>query len=107
MNEKLRLKTEVIFILIWLLWLPVLAGEASTMPAPSPIVLPRIKGEVVLDGFSNESAWNGIPYYSTVGLIPNAGQRPIHPTDIMLAYDDTYLYIAAEMEEPHVWATLV
>lgn len=97
MNGKIRLNQEVIFILIWLLCLNVFAGEASTAPSPSPILLPRINGEVVLDGFSNESAWNGIPYYSTVGLIPNAGQKPQHPTDIMLAYDDNYLYIAGRL----------
>lgn len=111
MKNKLFLKNEHYFNLNYFAWvsvfifffsLHVFADEASTTPSPSPIELPRIHGKVILDGLSNEAAWSGIPYYSTVGLIPDSGKKPAQPTDIFLAYDDNYLYVAGRLydDEP-------
>lgn len=37
----------------------------------------------------------------------NKKSSPKFNTRIKMLYDDTYLYIAAELEEPHIWGTLL
>ena len=38
---------------------------------------------------------------------PIAASGPTWPTHVKMLWDDEYFYVAAELEEPHVWATLL
>ena len=57
-----------------------------------PIKIPRIKSPVVLDGLSNESAWEGIQPLSLLMRRQNFGSKLSERTEILLGYDDDYLY---------------
>jgi hypothetical protein len=69
---------------------------------PAQIVIPRINGSVTLDGRSDETAWEGIPLLSLVQMEPNFGGEPTEHTEILVAYDDHYLYMAGRLydQEP-------
>lgn len=69
----------------------------SQAESPAPIVLNRVQGEVKLDGLSNEPAWSGIPPLPMVVYIPNSGAEPTEKTDILVAYDDDFLYLAGRL----------
>lgn len=60
-------------------------------------VVSRIKGPVTLDGRSDEPAWDGIDPLPVVQHVPNFGSEPSERTDILLAYNDDYLYVAARL----------
>jgi len=62
-----------------------------------PLVLPRIGGPVALDGMSDEEAWKGISPLPFVQMEPNAGAEPSERTEVLLAYDDHYLYLAGRL----------
>ncbi|MCP4215129.1 MAG: carbohydrate binding family 9 domain-containing protein [bacterium] len=104
MRRKLKIKGQVyaavcLFLLLLggpRMWAD-LAGAGS-----APLELTRIEGKIVLDGMSTEAAWDGVSYHSLTGLLPNAGQTPRHPTDILVAYDDEFLYVAGRLydDEP-------
>ncbi len=82
----------------------VLVILASPLSAQDPaqersvaLVLPRIQGKVTLDGLSNEPAWQGIKPLPVVVYSPNSGAEPSERTEILVAYDNDYLYLAGRL----------
>jgi hypothetical protein len=59
-----------------------------------PIKIQRIKLPVKLDGLSNEAAWQGIESFPLRMRMPNFGNEPSERTELLLGYDDDYLYAA-------------
>jgi len=67
----------------------------------------RAKGPIVVDGKINERAWGAAPWSGWFVDIEGASKpKPRFRTRVKMLWDDTYFYIAAELEEPDVWATL-
>ena len=61
------------------------------------MVLSRTNGPVILDGLSNEPAWQNIESLSFVQIEPLAGAEPSERTEVLLAYDEDYLYMAGRL----------
>lgn len=62
---------------------------------------------VVIDGQLDDATWAAAEWTSDfVDIEGDAKPHPRLRTRAKLLWDDHYLYIAAELEEPHVWATL-
>ncbi len=61
------------------------------------MILPKIKGPVTLDGLSDEPAWEGIRPLSLVQMRPNFGINPTERSEILIAYDDRYVYMAGRL----------
>lgn len=60
-------------------------------------VIPRINGIVNLDGFSDEQAWQSIATVPFVVQRPVFGGVPSERTEMIMAYDDNFLYIAGRL----------
>lgn len=61
---------------------------------------------VVIDG-GIDDAWVQAPWSADFVDIRGSGQpQPAYRTRIKMLWDKQYLYLLAELEEPHVWATL-
>jgi hypothetical protein len=74
---------------------------------PRGYVCYRAPGPIVIDGRLDDAGWKGIPW--TEDFMDIEGDRQPRPrlrTRAKMAWDENYLYIAADLEEPHVWATL-
>jgi hypothetical protein len=84
----------------------------ALMPAnaycpPRGYVCYRAQGRVTIDGKLDDAAWRAVPW--TEDFVDIEGDRrrpPRFKTRVKMLWDDTYFYIGAELEEPHVWATL-
>ncbi len=61
------------------------------------LVLPRINGPVKLDGLSDEPAWKGIEPLPFIQFNPNFGSEPSERTEILVAHDNNFLYIAGRL----------
>ncbi|MGD8700668.1 MAG: hypothetical protein PVJ43_15335, partial [Gemmatimonadales bacterium] len=61
---------------------------------PAPLVLPRVRGIVDLDGLSDETAWAGIEPFPLTMYTPTFRAPLTERTEIRVAYDDHYLYVA-------------
>jgi predicted esterase len=62
---------------------------------------------IVVDGIPDDAAWADAPWTADfVDIQDGAKPKPRFRTRAKMLWDDDYLYIAAELEEPHVWATL-
>jgi hypothetical protein len=62
---------------------------------------------IQIDGQLNDAAWNNAPWTNFfVDIEGSAKPVPRFGTRARMLWDDKYFYIAAEMDEPHVWGTL-
>jgi hypothetical protein len=74
---------------------------------PRGYVCHRATAPIVIDGRLDEDTWRDLPWTDEFQDI-EGGVRPAprFKTRVKMAWDDRYFYVAAAMEEPHVWATL-
>jgi hypothetical protein len=87
-------------------------GQASDRPPandspPRGYVAYRASSPITIDGNLDDAAWAAVPWSEPFRDI-EGDKKPDPPlkTRMKMVWDDKALYIAAELEEPHVWATL-
>jgi ketosteroid isomerase-like protein len=74
---------------------------------PKGYVAHKVAHPPVIDGRLDDSAWKQLPWTDDFQDIEGAQKpRPRFRTRAKMAWDDEYFYVAARMEEPHVWGTL-
>jgi hypothetical protein len=77
------------------------------IPHPLVYVCPRVISTPKLDGRLDAAEWGHAPWTADFQDIEGDKKpKPRHRTRAKMMWDDENLYIGAEMEEPHVWATL-
>lgn len=68
---------------------------------------PRAASPPAIDGSLDDPVWRAAPWTEPfVDIRGDAWPAPTWTTRAKIAWDDDHLYIAAELEEPHLWATL-
>ncbi len=73
--------------------------------APRQAICYRTAARLAIDGKLDDAAWRAAswsdPFIDIDGV-----RQPTLATRMKMLWDDEFLYVAAEMEEPDVWATL-
>jgi hypothetical protein len=84
--------------------------ESPAAPAyipPRGYVCYRAPSPITIDGKLDDAAWQAAPWSEWfVDIEGDKKPAPRLRTRMKMLWDDECLYIAAELEEPHVWATL-
>jgi hypothetical protein len=76
-------------------------------PDPKGYVCYKTNSPVSIDGILDEKSWGDVPWTDYfVDIEGSAKPVPEFKTHAKLLWDDFNLYIAAELEEPGVWASL-
>lgn len=93
-----------------LLVLPLVFADATAPPDDTPpkgyVCFAAAKAPVI-DGKLDDACWKGVPWTDDfVDIEGSKKPKPAHRTRAKMCWDDKALYIAAEITEPHVWATL-
>ena len=80
----------------------ILPGLASAQADEPPLRLRRLSGPINFDGKVDEAAWNAIEPLPLTMYTPNWGGKLTERTEIRVAYDDKYFYVAGRMwdDEP-------
>ncbi len=79
----------------------------TILAKPKEYLCYQTKSKINIDGKLNESAWRKAPSTGTfVDIEGDKKPQPRFATHAKMLWDDQYFYIAAELEEPHVWGTL-
>jgi len=67
----------------------------------------KINEPVIFDGNSSEISWQKAAWTDFfVDIEGDLKPLPYFKTRVKMLWDDKYMYFYAEMEEPHLWATL-
>ncbi|MCB0554438.1 MAG: carbohydrate-binding family 9-like protein [Phaeodactylibacter sp.] len=75
--------------------------------APRQYVCYRAAGPITIDGQADEASWQAAPW--TEDFVDIEGElkpAPTYRTRAKILWDENYLYFAATIEEPHLWATI-
>jgi hypothetical protein len=74
---------------------------------PKGYVCYRASGPINIDGKLDEEAWKNAPWTDNfVDIEGDLKPKPRFRTRVKMLWDDQYFFVAAEMEEPHVWGSL-
>ena len=74
---------------------------------PKTYVAYRAASPIILDGKLDELCWQQAPWTDDFQDIEGPRMpAPLFSTKVKMLWDDKYFYIAAKLEEPHLWATL-
>lgn len=77
----------------------------SSIIIPSEYTAYRTADNMVIDGQAVENAWSKAAYTSTFIDIEGV-KEPKYKTQVKMLWDDAYLYVYAELEEPHIWGNI-
>lgn len=83
--------------------------EDGLPPAPEPerYAALRAPRRVEIDGDLSKPVWQAAPWTNDfVDIEGDLKPRPFHRTRAKMLWDEHRFYVAAEMEEPHLWGTL-
>src|ERR1700733_14843468 len=84
-----------------------LLASAAFCQTPLHYTCNRATTPILIDGNLDDAAWRNAPWTDDFVDIQGAGHpTPRYRTRAKMLWDDRYFYVAAELEEPQVWATL-
>jgi hypothetical protein len=99
--------------LAWLSSIPAIAQSKQPAPLPPPAGEPKVYevhravGAIEVDGRLGDKAWEQATWTDDfVDIEGSIKPRPRFHTRAKMLWDDRYLYIAAELEEPEVKASI-
>ena len=82
-------------------------AKGSLPPAPKGYLCYRASAPIQIDGRLDEAAWQSAPWTDVfVDIEGDVKPKPRFQTRAKMLWDDHYFYVGAQLEEPHVWATL-
>lgn len=115
MRKTSRVMVEALLLATALLGsaIPAPAAEGNTFPVPRIPCAPRqyicfhAPSTPVIDGRIDDPAWQAVAWTEDFTDIEGPLRpAPQYRTRVRMLWDERCLYIAAEMEEPDLWATL-
>lgn len=71
------------------------SGQFSNLK--NAVIIDKLTLPVDFDGILNEDAWNTVTPVKMIMHSPVFGKEPSEKTDVRIAYDDKYLYLAARL----------
>lgn len=100
----MSLKLKYLAPLFCLISMASYAQETKTI-TPENYIAYHSSEAITIDGNENDVSWSKVdwsdPFIDIQGI-----KKPTYKTQFKMLWDDTYLYILAKMEEPHVWADI-
>jgi Carbohydrate family 9 binding domain-like len=84
-----------------------LSAACAFSAQPKQYVCHRASSDIKIDGHLEDPAWSTADWTDAfIDIVGPDHAKPRFRTRAKMLWDDNYLYIAAELEEPDVWATL-
>ena len=72
---------------------------------PKHYIVSKTKNNIFIDGNADEASWNKAKFSDK--FIDIEGIKiPKFDTKMKMLWDDNFLYVYAELEEPHIWGNL-
>lgn len=75
--------------------------------SPETYVVYKTSNELSIDGIANEKEWQKTPFTNKfVDIEGDIKPIPKYDTRVKMLWDNNYLYVFAEINEPHIWANI-
>ena len=75
--------------------------------SPRSYVCYKAPAPILVDGKMNDPFWEKVDWSeSFIDIEGDLKPLPFFDTKVKMLWDENYFYFVAQMEEPHVWATL-
>lgn len=87
--------------------LAVIVFSAISAEAQEMVYIPRIQGEIKFDGTVNDPCWQNIKPLQMVMHTPVFGNQPTEKSEVMICYDNTYIYVGARLFDSEASKMLV
>ena len=85
----------------------ILCQKIFAQTTPQHYICYQANAPITIDGKADEAAWQQAAWTENFQDIEgDAKPRPPLRTRVKMMWDQQYLYIAATLQEPHIWATL-
>jgi len=85
--------------------LPQFIEVTSEVVIPKHYIVTKTNEEMIIDGLAKEASWQSAkfsdPFIDIVGV-----KAPTYETNVKMLWDDKYLYVYAQLQEPHIWGNL-
>ncbi len=78
-----------------------LTGDSRLSTIDSVLPLPRLEGEITVDGRSDDPAWQAVPPLPMSVYLPAYGAAPTERTDARIGYDSDAIYVMVDAWETH------
>ena len=104
-RRQMTMRAAVAIVAIMMSW----AGwtRSARIDTPKHYIAHRAATSLVIDGRLNDAAWRDAAWTDPfVDIEGDSKPRPRFDTRVKMLWDDQYFYVGADLEEPHVWATL-
>lgn len=72
---------------------------------PKNYIVPKTSEEIIIDGETKELSW-GMTSFSDNFIDIEGVEIPKFNTKVKMLWDNKYLYVFAELNEPHIWGNL-
>ena len=83
------------------------AGVEHLFTTPKSYIVPFTKKAPAIDGNLQDAVWQQASWSdSFIDIEGRKKAKPAYNTKMKMLWNDSCLFIAAEMQEPHVWASL-
>ena len=81
------------------------SGLEQLFTEPKSYTLFQALNPLTIDGSLDEKSWTDAPWTDYfIDIEGESKPMPSYKTRVKMIWDDQFLYIAAQMEEPHIWA---
>jgi hypothetical protein len=88
-------------------FLAIFISSIVTLQAQELTSIPKIKGEIKFDGTLDDACWQNLKPLDMVMHTPTFGNQPTEKSEVMLCYDDTYIYVGARLFDSEASKMLV
>ena len=78
---------------------------SNDIVTPKNYIVTKTKDEITIDGNANESSWNTTKFSDKFIDIEGV-LTPKFDTKVKMLWDDKFLYVYAELNEPHIWGNI-
>lgn len=104
---KLKSTLSVFALFLFLSFISNAQPPDYPFPHPKGYVCFKTDQPMVVDGLLDEDSWEKAEWTDTfLDITGDKGMPPYLDTKVKMLWDNHYFYIAAELEEPHLWGTI-
>ena len=104
---KMKSLQTVLVLLLYQCSIGFTQAPEYPFPHPKGYVCYKTSSAIEVDGLIDETVWQLAEWSDLfTDITGNSYQRPYLDTKIKMLWDENNFYIAAELEEPHLWSTI-